>query len=274
MRIRRPLIPVTAVIRSGAAPRVVRRPGAGRFSWRRALAAATVLASACAAVAAVMWWRENPYFFMVNARSDWKQAEESDFKQAEAAFQSRNREEAFLAGQLSISFDISDRVIGPFTSAPVERFKSGDTFAAMMSSNEAWSEDTRFLPIGPVSRNLARCSILAMVRCSDGVHTVFPVVLTPTAAVEAGKMVHSGGYRIEARGAVKAGDRILATDIGDAVLSIATVEEAASAATAASNERPWVAVFKDDMKPSRRVSAIEAWLIVKARAGRWATTNP
>jgi hypothetical protein len=40
---------------------------AGRLSWRRGLAAATVLALACAAAAAVMWLRENPHFFMVKA---------------------------------------------------------------------------------------------------------------------------------------------------------------------------------------------------------------
>jgi hypothetical protein len=82
-------------------------------------------------------------------------------------------------------------------------------------------------------------------------------VLKAKTDIKAGEKLHSDGYQIEAKRAVKGGHSIPALlVIGSGAYSLVSIE-------AASDGKPWFAVFKDDMKPDARVSAIETWRIAK-----------
>jgi hypothetical protein len=103
--------------------------------------------------------------------------------------------------------------------------------------------------------------IWAMVKCSDGWHTLFPAVMTFKMDIRADQVVHVDGFQIESRRAVKAGESIsvILVDLSS-VISIEAIQQSATAKATTTN--PWFIAHKDDLEPSGRNAAIEAWRAV------------
>jgi hypothetical protein len=167
----------------------------------------------------------------------------------------------FLAGEISIGGDIAAIETKSFTCTPVQPLKKGAKVAAMLSDDQAWSADTHTLQIGT---NQVAYPILAMVKSSDGFHSLFPAVLKAKTDIKAGETLRSDGYQIEAKRAVKAGDSIPVLFIGDSLLSV----EAATGAKNKGEAEPWFAAYKDDTKASDHAALVEAWRLENEHVGR------
>ena len=165
---------------------------------------------------------------------------------------------AFLSGAISISGDIQTIETKSFTCIPVKAFKKGDKVAAMLSDDQAWSVDKMPLQVGT---NKVQFPILAMVKCSDGFHGIFPAVLKMKADVVAGETLKADGYQIDSNRAVKAGNSISVLLIGDSLLSAEAAEEVKNK----SESKPWFTAHKDEMKPGERAALVEAWRIENER---------
>jgi len=169
---------------------------------------------------------------------------------------------AFLAGEISVGGDISVIETKLFTCTPVQLFKKGDKIPAMLeieqTGNKEWSISNHPLQIGT---SQVAYPIAAIVTTSDGVgYALFPAVLKAKTDIEAGKMLHSDGYQIETRRAVKAGDSIsVFFIIGSGAYSLLSIETAGDG-------KPWFSAFTDDMKLNARTSALETWQITRAHA--------
>jgi len=161
---------------------------------------------------------------------------------------------AFLGGAVSVGGDISAIETKFFTCTPVQHLKKGDNVAVMLSDDQAWSVDTQALQIGA---NQVAYPILAMVKASDGFHSLLPAILRAKADIKPGGILHSDGYRIEAKRQVSAGQSIPVLRVGDSFLSV----EAAAGVTGKSKAEPWFAAYKDDTKASDVAALVEAWRI-------------
>jgi hypothetical protein len=158
----------------------------------------------------------------------------------------------FLAGEISIRGDVSVLDTKFFTCTPIQPLKKGDKVAAMVSDDQGWSINTRSLPVGTGN---AFYPIFAMVKSSDGFHSLFPAILKAKTNIKVGSTLLSDGYRIESRREVKTGDSISVLFVGDSLLSIETAEGTAKG----SDAKPWFAAFRESMKPTERAAAIDAW---------------
>jgi hypothetical protein len=167
----------------------------------------------------------------------------------------------FLAGEISISADISAIDTKVFTCTPVQPFKKGDKVAAQVSEDQAWSVDKRALRVGA---NQVTYPILAMVKSSDGFHSIFPALLKSKIDIRASETLRLDGYQVETKRAVKAGDTIPVLLIGDALLSV----EPADGAKDKSDTKPWFAAYKDSTKLSDRPALVEVWRVENEHVGR------
>jgi hypothetical protein len=100
---------------------------------------------------------------------------------------------------------------------------------------------------------------------SNGVsHGVFPAILKPKTAINAGETLRSSGYQIEAKRAVKAGAAIsVLVFLDGAMLSIE-----AEAGKVESQAKPWFTAYKDDTKASDRSALVEAWRLENQHVGK------
>ena len=123
----------------------------------------------------------------------------------------------------------------------------GEPFVGMASDDQIWS--VKKLPNG--------YPIWASLKCSDGnFRSVFPVVLKAKVDIKTGEVIHSDGYEIEVKRAVKAGDSIPAIRVGPtSVLSAETVQ--------GDEKTPWFTAFKEDTNANDRSIAIKAWRVEK-----------
>jgi hypothetical protein len=166
----------------------------------------------------------------------------------------------FLAGEISISGDISAIDTKAFTCTPAQLFKNGDKVAAQVSQDQAWSVDKRALRVGT---NQLTYPIMAMVKSSDGFHRIFPALLKTKIDIKAGEPLRFDGYQIETKPVVKAGDTIPVLLIGDAMLSV----EPAEGAKDKSDTKPWFAAYKDGTKLSDRPALVEVWRVENDNVG-------
>jgi hypothetical protein len=181
-----------------------------------------------------------------------------------------------LGGQLQVAFDFQAFENNSFSCTPVQPLKKGDVVAAMVSDDQAWSADTAgdrqrrqdekgYATKGRTSSRdmtamLSKYPVVSMVKTSDGTfHSLYPGILKSKTDIKAVNVFHSDGYQIAAERPVKAGEAISVLVVGDGILSIeGTVD----------GSKPWFAAFKDDMKPSDRASAIQAWRTGKEHVGK------
>jgi len=84
---------------------------------------------------------------------------------------------------------------------PVKNLKKGAKVAAILSDDQAWSADTHSLQIGT---SQVAYPILAMVKSSDGFHSLFPGILKVKTDIKAGETLRSDGYEIQAKREIKA----------------------------------------------------------------------
>jgi hypothetical protein len=170
---------------------------------------------------------------------------------------------SFVAGEISVSGDIPAIETKSFTCTPVRKFKKGDKVATMTSADgdQAWSVEEHSFRVGT---NQVAYPILALVKCSDGAHGLFPSVLKINTDIRVGETLKSDGYQIEAMRAVKAGESISVLRSGESLLSV----ETADAGKDRSEAKPWFTAFKDDVKASARAALVEAWRTVNEHVGR------
>jgi hypothetical protein len=167
----------------------------------------------------------------------------------------------FLAGELSIGGDISPVDNKTFTCATVQPLKKGDKIAARTSDDQAWSADKFSFKIGD---NTVAYPVMAMVKCSDGnFQVLFAAKTTIKVDMKAGEVIHSEGFSIEAKRAIKAGETIPTILIGDSPISI---EADSQAQDSKAKPKPFLTIFKDDAKKEDRALALEAWGVCKANS--------
>jgi hypothetical protein len=161
----------------------------------------------------------------------------------------------FMVGEITMRADLPTTNTASFTSTPVHPLKKGDKVAAMTAQDQAWSVDRHPLQVGRVD---IAYPVLATVKCSDGnFRTLYPAILKAKKDIRAGETLHADGYSIESSHAIMAGDSIPIIVVSSSYLSL----EASEGSKVQSQAKPWLTVFKEDMKPEERSSAIEAWRI-------------
>ena len=148
-----------------------------------------------------------------------------------------------LAGQVSVKRDISFVNNEAFSYTPVHPLKKGDVLAAKVSQDEGWSVAVAKLLVGG---KYVDYPALATIRN----RTVYPAVLKTKLTIQAGAVIHSGGYIIEVKRPVKIGDTIPVVCVGDdAVLSVGAGSEA----------EPWFSAFKEGIGLKDRAADVKAW---------------
>jgi hypothetical protein len=167
----------------------------------------------------------------------------------------------FLAGQVSIGADITPVDNKTFTCSTVQPLKKGDNIAAKTSDDQAWSADKYSFKIGD---NTVNYPIMAMVKCSDGnFQVLFAATTTIKVDIKAGEVIHSEDFEIEAKRAVKAGEIIPTILVGNSPISI---EAGPQAKDSSDKPKPFLTIFKDDVKKEDRALALEAWEVCKANS--------
>lgn len=142
---------------------------------------------------------------------------------------------------------------------PGPALQEGDKVAAQVSQDQAWSVDKRAFKVGT---NQITYPIMAMVRSTDGFHSIFPAVLKAKIDIKAGETLRLDGYQVETKRALKTGDTIPVLLIGDALLSVEAAEGNKSDAT------PLFAAYKDGTKVSDRAPLVEVWRVENEHVGR------
>jgi len=179
-----------------------------------------------------------------------------------AASDKSGKSRTFIAGKISIQRDLSKIENKAFIATLAQPLKENEELAAMTSADQAWSISKHTMQVGERQIDYP---ILAMVKCSDGMHTLFPAVLTFKIDIKAGETVHVDGFQIESKRAVKAGKSISVILVGlSSMISIETTQESANAGATAN---PWFTAHKDDLELSGRNAAIEAWQLVTEYVG-------
>ena len=162
----------------------------------------------------------------------------------------------FLAGEITMSADLPTTDTPSFTSTPINPLKKGDQVAAMTSEDQAWSVAKLKMQVGKTE---VAYPVLAIIKCADDdFRTLFPATFKAKKEIKAGETLHADGYSIESSRAIKAGDSIPVTFASNSYLSL----EASEGNKDQKSAKPWLIVFKEDMKPETRSLAIEAWRIV------------
>lgn len=158
-----------------------------------------------------------------------------------------------LPGEISIAFAIPSVETKSFTCTPIQPFKKGDKLPARLELDQTgkktiWSISTKSFQVG--TNQVAYPIMVAGLG-----YTILTAVLKPKTDLQAGQTLHSDGYQIETKRAVRADDSIsVLYVIGNMNISLLSME-------AASDGKPWFAAFMDDMNQDARASAIEMWRI-------------
>ena len=134
-----------------------------------------------------------------------------------------------------------------FSCTAVSQLKKGDVLAAKVSNAQSWSED-EVKVFGDVTYPILGCSHGA---------AMYPAILKAKVDMKAGGIIRSGGYVIEAKRSVKAGDRIPVLVVGGrwnpnmtSMLSVEVVH---------GTETPWFTAFSKDAKSGDRADAVAFW---------------
>jgi len=159
------------------------------------------------------------------------------------------QERMFFAGSLNLGVDIKPFETTLLKYSPAVPMQSGDTLAAQMSQDEAWSVDTS-------GTEFSSFPLFGMVRGSDGKsHALNPAKLTCKAEIKAG-VTNSDGYLIVAKRRVMTGESIPIFDFGSGMVSIEAADN--------DDTRPWFGAFKEKLGPEGRASLVEAWAVARA----------
>jgi len=164
-----------------------------------------------------------------------------------------------MAGQMTISDDVTGSSDANFDCKPLVPLKKGDKLAASGSSamdRVSECKDSAPIPEGPGSDRLPNFSILAMYSVGNGQsESVIPAATTLKTAVKAGQVIKSGSYVLEALHDFKAGDRFCSLMVGSSVFSFEGIDQGTSGA----GTRPCFAAFLLSESGDARVAEVEAW---------------
>ena len=159
-----------------------------------------------------------------------------------------------------------------FTSTPVAPLKKGTVLASSYimdnwCGKQSWGFDSYDFLIGG---NTVTFPVIGLMDCSGsdstGNYTVLASKTVFAVDIKAGELLHSGGYLIEAKRAIKAGETIPTLLFwgsgGDSFLSI---EEAPKAEgnNSTAKPQPLLTIFDEHMKPNERTSVVGARWIAK-----------
>jgi hypothetical protein len=167
----------------------------------------------------------------------------------------------------ALSVNLSGVKAGIFDASPVRALKQGDVLAASVSSFETWSVATSGstpagIPIlGIVEVQLSDGSIL-----SD---TVYPAVMKAKANIPSGTAIHMGGYTIENKRPIKAGDSVpvlVVTAISGQLKALVLGTAVLSVETSSDKGAPLFAAFQTEaVSPKFRSSVLAIWKKAKSR---------
>lgn len=176
---------------------------------------------------------------------------------------STGKTRTFLLGKIEISGDLPTVDNKSFTSTLFHPLHKGDVIAAYTSEDQAWSGAKQTVEI---SNKKSEWPILAMVKCTDGAfHSMFPIDLNMKTAVAAGTTANLEDFQIESTRAITAGQHIPAiAGASDSMLSM----EADDETKPRSETKPWLAIYKQGSTPAQRATSVEAWRMLRERAGK------
>jgi hypothetical protein len=164
------------------------------------------------------------------------------------------------------SFDgkVNSKAFATVPAAPIRPGKAPANFVIGSGTNQVWSlEDHEFI----VGDRTLRYPIVGIVSGpqsdSSRNFTVFASTTTFAADLAAGTVLHSDGYVIETKRAIKAGDKVPTLLLVSGEFSIFSMEgetgkEEASGDT---KSQPWLTIFKEGYKPANQTFAIDTWRI-------------
>ena len=175
---------------------------------------------------------------------------------------SYGQDKAITVGDIPLK--VSSKV---FTTKPVATFEKGASepayFIIRSGGYEGWSVRMRDFVIG---EQTVKYPVFGIVNCSGfdstGYCTMIASTTVFTADIKAGEALRSGGYLIEAKRSVKAGEAVpTLLLIGNSSYSILSIEAAPATKEKgdAAKPQPWLTIFDERLKPGDRSLALETW---------------
>jgi len=170
--------------------------------------------------------------------------------------------QTFIAGQITLPSDLEVVDTKSFTCTPARPLKKGDTLATRASEAESWSVASQSSKIGDKQMTYP---FMGLVKGSDGGRRAFfAATLSFKIDMKAGEVVHSEGYKIEAKRAVKAGEPIPAIYFFSPIFSV----EPAQGAKGDAGEHPAVVISSDSATPGVLKPAEEVWQAFEKHVSR------
>lgn len=166
----------------------------------------------------------------------------------------------YLLGSISMGADLPIVETSMFKCTPVLPLKKGDEIAAMTSVDGAWSVTSKPLQVGSKT---VEYPVMATLKCSHGVHSVFLALMSLKSEIKAGQKTIADGYQIEAKRAVRVGDSISVLVIPQSPLfGIVAIEDTKESSKKGEAEPIFIAQ-KAEANPEDKAVLIEAWRLVR-----------
>jgi len=142
-------------------------------------------------------------------------------------------------GTIRVKHSIANINNDTFTCSLIEPINADDEgWSSFVADNHSWS-------MSDVQLNDLAYPVLAMVKTSNGtVFTIVPATFNAKVDIAVGAILHSNGYAIESKRAIKAGDLFNVLRVGNNIFSVEAVEGTNYDGKA----EPWFVVLVDSPK--------------------------
>jgi hypothetical protein len=162
-----------------------------------------------------------------------------------------------------------------FVNTPVVPFEQGRRLAAgIILVSDGTVQSWSLMKDCVIGERTVKYPVVGMVKFPDSGSTkgsVITVVVSRTVISEdipLGAVLHSGGYLMEAKRAIKAGDIIptllIKGDTGDSIMSMEAAPNAVEKGDSG-KPQPWLTIFDERPKDTERALALDGWRISNER---------